>query len=126
MHKSRSSSAQLEGAALARPMKRQDVTDLIAFRKLKLGSKWPEIAKRVGASKERTAAACLGQMQMTKKQAEAVGKLFALPEDAVLLLQSAPFLSNAGCQWGALSQRGAGCAPRIRRPGSAPVCRPAR
>ena len=78
-------------ANLMKPMKREDVTDLIAFRKMKSGLKWPEIAKKVGASKEWTAAACLGQMQMTKKQAEAVGKLFDLPEEAVLLLQTAPY-----------------------------------
>ena len=34
---------------------------------------------------------CLGQMQMTKKQAEAVGKLFDLPEEAVLVLQTVPY-----------------------------------
>jgi cyanate lyase len=78
-------------ANLMKPMKREDVTDLIAFRKMKSGLKWPEIAKKVGASKEWTAAACLGQMQMTKKQAEAVGKLFDLPEEAVLLLQTVPY-----------------------------------
>ena len=49
------------------------------------------VARKVGASKEWTAAACLGQMQMTKKQAEAVGKLFDLPEEAVLLLQQVPY-----------------------------------
>ena len=91
MKKSRNSGAPMQRAVLAQPMKRQDVTDLIVFRKLKLGVKWPEVAKKVGASKEWTAAACLGQMQMTKKQAEAVGRLFDLPEDAVLLLQAAPF-----------------------------------
>ena len=74
-----------------KPMKRADVTDLIVFRKMKSGLKWPEIARKVGASKEWTAAACLGQMQMTKKQADAVGKLFDLPEDAVLLLQTVPY-----------------------------------
>jgi cyanate lyase len=74
-----------------KPMKREDVTDLIVFRKMKSGVKWPEIARKVGASKEWTAAACLGQMQMTKKQAEAVGKLFDLPEEAVLLLQQVPY-----------------------------------
>jgi len=73
------------------PMKREDVTDLIVFRKMKSGIKWPEIAKKVGQSKEWTAAACLGQMQMTKKQAETVGKLFDLPEEAVLLLQVVPY-----------------------------------
>ena len=91
MKKSRNSGAPMQRAVLAQPMKRQDVTDLIVFRKLKLGVKWPEVAKKVGASKEWTAAACLGQMQMTKKQAEAVGRLFDLPEDAMLLLQAAPF-----------------------------------
>ncbi|MFM9971959.1 MAG: cyanase [Burkholderiales bacterium] len=72
-------------------MKREDVTDLIVFRKMKSGLKWPDIAKKVGQSKEWTTAACLGQMQMTKKQAEAVGKLFNLPEEAVLLLQQVPY-----------------------------------
>ena len=76
---------------MTKPMKREDVTDLIVFRKMKSGIKWPEIAKKVGQSKEWTAAACLGQMQMTKKQAEAVGKLFDLPEEAVLLLQTVPY-----------------------------------
>ena len=76
---------------VAKPMKREDVTDLIVFRKMKLGIKWPEIAGKVGQSKEWTAAACLGQMQMSKKQAEAVGKLFDLPEEAVLILQTVPY-----------------------------------
>ena len=78
-------------SSVMKPMQRNDVTDLIVFRKMKSGMKWPEIAKKVGASKEWTAAACLGQMQMTKKQAETVGKLFDLPEDAVLLLQTVPY-----------------------------------
>ena len=78
-------------ATLGKPMKRQDVTDLIAFRKIKKGIKWAEVAKKVGASKEWTTAACLGQMQMTKKQAEAVGRIFDLPEEAVLILQSVPY-----------------------------------
>ena len=74
-----------------KPMKREDVTDLIVFRKMKMGVKWPEIAKKVGASKEWTAAACLGQMQMTRKQAEAVGRIFDLPQEAVMLLQQVPY-----------------------------------
>lgn len=78
-------------SSLAKPMKREDVTDLIAFRKLKTGIKWADVARKVGLSKEWTTAACLGQMQMTKKQAETVGRLFDLPEDAVLLLQTVPY-----------------------------------
>ena len=78
-------------SALMKPMKREDVTDLIAFRKLKKGIKWSEVARKVGQSKEWTTAACLGQMQMTKKQAETVGGIFELPLDAVLVLQSVPY-----------------------------------
>ena len=78
-------------ATLGKPMKRQDVTDLILSRKLAKGVKWADVAKKVGQSKEWTTAACLGQMQMTKKQAEAVGKLFDLPEEAVRLLQIVPY-----------------------------------
>src|SRR2546427_1116661 len=85
----RESEAALAG--MMKPMKREDVTDLIVFRKMKTGIKWPEIAKAVGQSKEWTAAACLGQMQMSAKQAQAVGKLFDLPDEAVLLLQQVPY-----------------------------------
>src|SRR4051812_3817678 len=82
-----------EGAisALMKPMQRSDVTDLIAFRKIKKGIKWSEVAKKVGQSKEWTTAACLGQMQMTKKQADTVGRIFDLPDEAVLLLQVVPY-----------------------------------
>ena len=72
-------------------MKREDVTDLIAFRKVTMGIRWADVAKKVGQSKEWTTAACLGQMQMTKKQAQVVGKIFGLPADAVLLLQTVPY-----------------------------------
>jgi cyanate lyase len=72
-------------------MKRQDVTDLIYFRKVTKNIKWSAVAKKVGESKEWTTAACLGQMQMTKKQAETVGKIFDLPKEAVQLLQVVPY-----------------------------------
>ncbi len=72
-------------------MKRQDVTDLIVFRRITKGLKWSEVAKKVGQSKEWTTAACLGQMQMTKQQAETLGEIFGLPAEAVLLLQVVPY-----------------------------------
>jgi cyanate lyase len=74
-----------------KPMKRQDVTDLIVFRRITKGLKWSEVAKKVGQSKEWTTAACLGQMQMTKQQAETLGEIFGLPAEAVLLLQVVPY-----------------------------------
>ena len=91
MKQAAAKTATAGSSSLMKPMKRSDVTDLIQFRKLKTGIKWSDVARKVGASKEWTTAACLGQMQMTKKQAEAVAKLFDLPEDAVLLLQTVPY-----------------------------------
>jgi len=76
------------------PRKREDVTDLILFRRVKLGLKWADVAERVGQSKEWVTAACMGQMQMTRQQAETVGKLFDLPEDAVLLLQTVRYTGS--------------------------------
>ena len=75
----------------ATPMTRQDVTAMIVSARIRKSIKWSAVAKKVGQSKEWVTAACLGQMQMTKKQAEAVGKLFDLPEEAVLLLQVVPY-----------------------------------
>ncbi|MBM3343686.1 MAG: cyanase [Betaproteobacteria bacterium] len=72
-------------------MKRTDVTELVVMRKLQKGLTWAKIAKAVGESKEWTTAALLGQMQMTKAQAEAAGKLLGLPPYAVLLLQQVPY-----------------------------------
>jgi cyanate lyase len=83
--------AEVSLSAILKPMKREDVTDLIVFRKIKKDIKWADVAKKVGHAKEWVTAACLGQMQMTKKQAEVVGRIFELPEEAVLLLQTVPY-----------------------------------
>src|SRR5579864_240505 len=91
MKRSDTENAMIAAASVMKPMKRSDVTDLIAFRKLKTGIKWSEVAKKVGESKEWVTAACLGQMQMTKKQAAIVGRIFDLPEEAVMLLQAVPY-----------------------------------
>ena len=81
----------LEAASMEKPMKRTDVTELVVMNKLKKGLTWAKIAKVVGESKEWTTAALLGQMQMTRAQAEAAGKLLGLPPYAVLLLQQVPY-----------------------------------
>jgi cyanate lyase len=72
-------------------MDRNEVTKLIAAAKVRKGLKWVEVAQAVGQSKEWTTAACLGQMRMTKAQAEVVGKLFELPDEAVAWLQVTPY-----------------------------------
>ena len=83
--------ALLVAAGMGKPLKRSDVTELVVMAKIKKGLTWSRIAKAVGQSKEWTTAALLGQMQMTKQQAEAAGKLLGLPAEAVLLLQQVPY-----------------------------------
>jgi cyanate lyase len=73
-------------------MKKSDAPEaLLAAANMTKPMTWAKVAKVVGQSKEWTTAALLGQMQMTKQQAEAAGKLLGLPADAVLLLQQVPY-----------------------------------
>ena len=91
MKKSDAPEVLLAAASVVKPMTRTDVTELVVMARLKKGLTWTKLAKAVGQSKEWTTAALLGQMQMTKEQAETAGKLLGLPDDAVLLLQQVPY-----------------------------------
>jgi len=91
MKKSDAPEALLAAASYAKTMTRTDVTEMIVMARLKKGLTWAKLAKAIGQSKEWTTAALLGQMQMTREQAEKIGKLLALPPDAVLLLQQVPY-----------------------------------
>lgn len=77
--------------AIAKPMTREDVTDLIYSAKVQKGLKWAEVAKKLKLSKEWTTAACMGQMTLTKAQALVIGKTFDLPAEAIALLQVVPY-----------------------------------
>lgn len=77
--------------ASVKPMTREDVTDLIYSAKVQKNIKWADVAKKLKLSKEWTTAACLGQMTLTKAQAQTVGKVFGLPKEAVALLQVTPY-----------------------------------
>jgi cyanate lyase len=70
---------------------RIQVTDMIQSAKILKGIKWSHIAEVVGQSKEWSTAACLGQMAMTKQQAEAVGELLELTDEAIAWLQIVPY-----------------------------------
>ena len=70
---------------------RTQVTDMIQSAKILKGIKWSQIAEVVGQSKEWSTAACLGQMAMTKQQAEAVGELLELTDEAIAWLQIVPY-----------------------------------
>ena len=70
---------------------RSEVTRRIMAAKVTRGIRWAQVAEQVGQSKEWTTAACLGQMQMSRQQAEAVGRLFDLDSEAVAWLQIVPY-----------------------------------
>jgi cyanate lyase len=70
---------------------RTQVTDMIQSAKILKGIKWSQIAEVIGQSKEWSTAACLGQMAMTKQQAEAVGELLELTDEAIAWLQIVPY-----------------------------------
>ena len=70
---------------------RTQVTEMIQSAKILKGITWRQIAEVVGQSKEWSTAACLGQMAMTKAQAEGVGELLALSDEAIAWLQIAPY-----------------------------------
>ncbi len=72
-------------------MDRNDVTEMIVAAKIKKGIKWADVAKKIGLSKEWVTAGCLGQMTFTDEQAKKIGKIFALPAEAVQLLQVVPY-----------------------------------
>jgi cyanate lyase len=72
-------------------MERQDATALILAAKARKGIKWAEAAKAAGNSKEWTTAGLLGQMTFDRGQAEALGRLFELPPEAVAALQEPPY-----------------------------------
>jgi cyanate lyase len=72
-------------------MTRQDITEAIIATKIRKGLKWSEIARRIGQSKEWTTAALLGQMTLTREQAQTAGALLELSPEAVALLQEVPY-----------------------------------
>ena len=70
---------------------REQVTQMIVAAKVLKGLKWAHVAERIGMSKEWTTAGCLGQMAFDKAQAETLGQLFELSDEAVAWLQIAPY-----------------------------------
>jgi cyanate lyase len=72
-------------------MNRTDVTEKIIATRVSRGLKWSEVAEAIGESKEWTTAALLGQMQMTRQQAEAAARVFDLTDEECAWLQVVPY-----------------------------------
>lgn len=72
-------------------MDRNEVTKKILSAKVKNGMKWGTIADKIGASKEWTTAALLGQMSFSAAQAAVAKELFSLTNEEAAWLQVAPY-----------------------------------
>ena len=70
---------------------RQQVTDMIISAKVLKSIKWKDVAEKIGLSKEWVTSACLGQMAFSKQQAEIIGEIFDLTDEAVAWLQIVPY-----------------------------------
>ncbi len=77
---------------------REEVTRQILSTKVRKGIKWSQAAEATGLSKEFTTAGCLGQMTFDKAQAEALGRLFELSDEAVAWLQIVPYKGSLPSQ----------------------------
>ena len=71
-------------------MTRAELSEKILTTKLKKGLTWAQIAKEVGRSPVWTTAALLGQMTMSKEEAQKASKILGLSDDEMGLLQVVP------------------------------------
>jgi cyanate lyase len=81
-------------------MTRAELTEKIMTQKILNGIKWADVAEEVGQSKEWTTAALLGQMSLSKEQAEAAGRALGmnLSEEEVALLMTVPYRGSLESQ----------------------------
>jgi len=72
-------------------MDRHHVTTKILSAKVRNHMRWADIAERIGASKEWTTAALLGQMTLNHEQAQVARELFGLDDEETAWLQIVPY-----------------------------------
>jgi cyanate lyase len=72
-------------------MNRQSLTEKIVALKHLKGISWKKLAEVIGRSPGFATAALLGQMSLSKDEAQKTGDLLGLNEDEIALLQQAPY-----------------------------------
>ena len=72
---------------------RLELTEKIIAHKTMSGVKWAEVASAVGQSKEWTTAALMGQISLTKEQAEAAGNALGVnfTDEEMAILMTVPY-----------------------------------
>ncbi|MCB2099425.1 MAG: cyanase [Rhodobacterales bacterium] len=81
-------------------MTREELTEKIVAHKMLKGFKWADVAAQIDKSKEWTACALMGQLSLTKEQAEIVGNVIGLnfSEEEMGLLMSVPYRGSLPTQ----------------------------
>ena len=81
-------------------MTRAELTEKIIATKTLKGIKWADVAAKVGQSKEWTTAALMGQMSLTKAQAEAAGNALGMNfgDEELGQLMTVPYRGSLGQQ----------------------------
>ena len=72
-------------------MNRQVLTEKIVAQKHVRGISWKQLAEAIGRSPGFATAALLGQMSLSRDEAQKTGDLLGLDEDEIALLQQAPY-----------------------------------
>jgi len=72
-------------------MNRQQLTEKIVTLKHVKGISWKDLAHAIGRSSGFATAALLGQISLSKDEAEKIGYLLGLNEDEIALLQQVPY-----------------------------------
>src|SRR5687767_1789992 len=75
---------------------REALTEKIVLARLKTGVTWKQLAQAIGKSPAWATAALLGQMSMSREEAQAAAKLLDLSDDDVLLLTTVPNRGSLG------------------------------
>jgi cyanate lyase len=70
---------------------RSEVTAMIISAKVARGIRWADVAQTLGQSKEWVTAGCLGQMTFNKNEAQLIGQIFGLSDEAIAWLQIVPY-----------------------------------
>ncbi|NQU60380.1 MAG: cyanase [Rhodospirillales bacterium] len=81
-------------------MTRTELTEKIIAHKMLKGIKWSDVADKVGQSKEWTTAALMGQLSLTKEQAEAAGNALGMNfgDEEIGLLMTVPYRGSLDTQ----------------------------
>jgi len=81
-------------------MTRAELTEKIIATKTLKGIKWADVAEKVGQSKEWTTAALMGQLSLTKAQAEAAGNALGMNfgDEEIGLLMTVPYRGSLDTQ----------------------------